>query len=56
MRAESPLHCLVLPNGKLEQLILNHPQLGINLVRAVIGRFRNVGGGRQHPAAELPSV
>ncbi len=56
VRAEAPLHCLVLPNGKLEQLILDHPQVGINLIRAVIGRFRNVSGRRQPPAAELASA
>lgn len=56
VRAEAPLHCLVLPNGKLEQLILNHPQVGINLIRTVIGRFRDVAGRRQPPATELASA
>ncbi len=56
VRADTPLHCLVLPNGKLEQLILDHPQLGINLIRGVIGRFREVAGRRQPPASELASA
>jgi len=56
VRAETPLHCLVLPNGKLEQLILDHPQLGINVIRSVIGRFRDVSGRRQPPASELASA
>ena len=56
VRAETPLHCLVLPNGKLEQLILDHPQLGINLIRTVIGRFQDVAGRRQPPASELVSA
>jgi CRP-like cAMP-binding protein len=55
VRAETPLHCLVLPNGKLEKLILEHPQLGINLIRTVIGRFQHVAGRRQPPASELAS-
>jgi CRP/FNR family cyclic AMP-dependent transcriptional regulator len=56
VRAETPLHCLVLPNGKLERLILDHPRLGINLLHAVIGRFRGVAGGHQPPASELVSA
>jgi CRP-like cAMP-binding protein len=56
VRAETPLHCLVLPNGKLERLILDHPQVGINLIRTVIGRFRDVAGRRQPPAGELASA
>jgi CRP-like cAMP-binding protein len=56
VRAETPLQCLVLPNGKLEQLILDHPQLGINLIRTVIGRFQDVAGRRQPPASELVSA
>ncbi len=55
VRAETPLHCLVLPNGKLEGLIVEHPQVGINLIRTVIARFRDVAGRRQPPAGELAS-
>ncbi len=55
VRSETPLHCLVLPNGKLEKLILDHPQLGINLIRTVIGRYQDVAGRRQPPAGELAS-
>jgi CRP-like cAMP-binding protein len=40
--AESPLRCLVLPNGRLEELLVEHPQLGVNLLRAVAGRFRDL--------------
>ncbi len=53
VRAETPLHCLVLPNGKLERLILDHPQLGMNLIHTVIGRYQAVAGRRQPPAGEL---
>jgi glutaminase len=53
VRTDTPMHCLVLPNGKLEQLILDHPQLGINLIHTVIGRFRDVAGRRQPPAIEV---
>jgi CRP-like cAMP-binding protein len=55
VRAETPLLCLVLPNDKLEALILGHPQLGINLIRSVIGRLRAVEGPRQAPGVELDS-
>jgi CRP-like cAMP-binding protein len=56
VRAETPLHCLVLPNGKLEHLMVAHPQLGLNLIRTVIGRFQDVAGRRQPPASELVSA
>jgi CRP-like cAMP-binding protein len=55
VRAETPLHCLVRANGKLERLILDHPQLGINLIRTVIGRYQDMAGRRQPPAGELAS-
>jgi CRP-like cAMP-binding protein len=53
VRAETPLHCLVLPNGKLEDLILAHPQLGINLLREWAGRLKDLSGRRQPPAMEV---
>jgi CRP-like cAMP-binding protein len=53
VRAETPLHCLVLPNGKLEQLILDHPQLGVNLIRGVIARYQGVAGRRQPLGSEV---
>ncbi len=56
VRAETPLHCVVLPNGKLEKIILDHPQLGINLIRTVIGRYRHVTGRRQPLSSELVSA
>jgi CRP-like cAMP-binding protein len=56
VRAETPLRCVVLPNGKLEGMMLAHPQLGLNLIRTVIGRFLEVAGGRQPPASELASA
>ena len=40
--AETPLRCLVLPNGKLEQMLKAHPQFGINLLHTVAGRFRDL--------------
>ncbi|HEY7926486.1 MAG: Crp/Fnr family transcriptional regulator [Candidatus Dormibacteria bacterium] len=39
VRAETPMHCLVLPNAKLEGLLLDHPQLGINVLHALVSRF-----------------
>jgi len=40
--AETPLRCLVLPNGQLEELLVAHPKLGVNLLRTVAGRFRDL--------------
>jgi CRP-like cAMP-binding protein len=53
VRAETPLHCLVLPNGKLEGVLLDHPQLGINVLHALVSRFTNLTGRRQPAASEL---
>jgi CRP-like cAMP-binding protein len=53
VRAETPLHCLVLPNGKLEGVLLDHPQLGINVLHALVSRFTNLTGRRQAPACEI---
>jgi CRP-like cAMP-binding protein len=53
VRAETPLHCVVLPNGRLEQLLLDQPRLGVNLLRALAARLQNVGGRRQPPASEF---
>jgi CRP-like cAMP-binding protein len=40
--AETPLRCLVLPNGGLEPLLVAHPRLGVNLLRQVATRFRDL--------------
>jgi CRP-like cAMP-binding protein len=53
VRAETPLHCLVLPNGRLEGLLLDHPQLGINVLHALVSRFTDLTGRRQPPASEF---
>jgi CRP-like cAMP-binding protein len=52
VRAETPLHCLVLPNGKLEQLLLDHPKLSLGLLHSLVGRFAAVSAGQQPPLAE----
>lgn len=49
--ADTPLHCLVLPNDKLEQLILDHPQIGVNLLHSLVGRLKGMAGRRQPPAS-----
>jgi len=51
--AETPLRCLVLPNDGLEALIVEHPRIGVNLLRQVINRFHDLAGRRQPPAAEM---
>jgi CRP-like cAMP-binding protein len=40
--AETPLRCLVLSNSGLEELLVAHPKLGVNLLRTVAGRFRDL--------------
>lgn len=52
VRADTPLRCLVLPNGRLEQLILDHPQVGINLLHTVVGRFIDMSGRRRPRVGE----
>lgn len=49
IRAETPLHCLVLPNGKLEQWLLAHPKVGLNLLHGLVGRY-SVDSTQPRPA------
>ncbi len=42
VEAETALRCLVLPHQGLEALLVEHPQLGVNLLRVVLTRFRSV--------------
>ena len=51
--AETPMRCLVLPNRSLDALILEHPQVGVNLLREVVARFHDLAGRRQPPAVVL---
>jgi CRP-like cAMP-binding protein len=53
--AETPLRCLVLPNGGLERLLIEHPQVGINLLRVVVGRFQDLTGRNDPPRLKLAS-
>ena len=53
VRAETPLHCLVLPNGKLEKLIIDHPLLSSNILHTVVTRFVDQSGRTQPPAVEM---
>jgi CRP-like cAMP-binding protein len=53
--AETPLRCLVLPNGGLERLLIAHPQLGVNLLRVVVGRFQDLTGRNDPPHLKLVS-
>ncbi|MBV8194766.1 MAG: cyclic nucleotide-binding domain-containing protein [Candidatus Dormibacteraeota bacterium] len=39
--AETPMRCLVLPNNTLEQLLVAHPRLGLNLLREVVARLKD---------------
>ena len=52
VRAESPMHCLVLPNDKLPDLVLAHPRLGVNLMHSVVRRFTDLNRRRPPPVAE----
>ena len=40
--AETPLRCLVLSNNELEDELVRHPRLGINMLREVVSRFREL--------------
>ena len=37
--AETPLRCLVLPHRALEELLKQHPQMSVNLLRGVLQRL-----------------
>ncbi|MFN2450782.1 MAG: cyclic nucleotide-binding domain-containing protein [Candidatus Dormibacteria bacterium] len=39
--AETPLRCLVLANDELERVLVDHPVLAVNLLRAMVRRFRD---------------
>jgi CRP/FNR family transcriptional regulator, cyclic AMP receptor protein len=51
--AETPLRCLVLPNGGLERLLIAHPRVGVNLLRVVVGRFQELTGPSDPPHLRL---
>jgi CRP/FNR family transcriptional regulator, cyclic AMP receptor protein len=53
VRAETSLHCLVLPNGKLGDLVREHPQVGVNLLRALASRLRGMTARGQPARAEV---
>ena len=44
--AETKLRCLVLSNDSLEELLVAHPRVGVNMLREVLGRFAEAGDGR----------
>lgn len=44
--AEHPMRCLVLPHRGLEPLLVAHPQFGVNVLREVLERFRQVTAAR----------
>jgi CRP-like cAMP-binding protein len=46
VQARTPLRALVLANGDLEQLILDEPQVGVNLLRHLVRRFRLLSTAR----------
>lgn len=53
--AEAPLHCLVLPHGELRRLLVEHPQMGINVLGEVVNRFHDLAGRSQPPKSEMAS-
>lgn len=44
--AETRLRTLVLSNDSLEQLLVAHPRVGVNMLREVLGRFPEAGDGQ----------
>ena len=51
--AETPLRCLVLSDESLEQLLVAHPRVGVNMLREVLGRFPEAGEAREARARAL---
>lgn len=48
--AETPLRCLVLPNRGLQQLMIDHPVVGLNVLHEVVQRT-GAGTGSAGPSA-----
>lgn len=40
--AETPMRCLVLSNNRLDELLVQHPRLSINLIREMVARYRDL--------------
>jgi CRP-like cAMP-binding protein len=40
--AETPMRCLVLPHGRLKALLVDHPQMGVNMLGEVVNRFHDL--------------
>lgn len=51
VRAETPLHCLVLANGRLAEVLVDHPAMSVNLLRLLAGRLRGMTGHRDPESA-----
>jgi CRP-like cAMP-binding protein len=51
--AATPLRCLVLSDDGLERLLVDHPRLGLNMLREVVTRFAD---GNPKPATHLDAV
>jgi CRP-like cAMP-binding protein len=54
VRAITPLRCLVLANGDLEPLLVDHPRVGVNLLHGLVERFRTLNALR--PIEVSPSA
>ncbi|MFN2581414.1 MAG: cyclic nucleotide-binding domain-containing protein [Candidatus Dormibacteria bacterium] len=46
--ADAPLRCFVLNNNALEQLLVEHPRLGLNLLHEVVARLKDAGSRPPH--------
>jgi CRP-like cAMP-binding protein len=44
--ALAPLRCLVLPHGELRRLLVEHPQMGVNVLGQVVNRFHELAEHR----------
>ena len=42
VEAETPMRCLVLSNNQLEEQLVRHPRLGVNMLRELVSRFREL--------------
>ncbi|GAC1343077.1 MAG: hypothetical protein NVSMB29_15440 [Candidatus Dormibacteria bacterium] len=55
--AETPLRCLVLANDDLDQVLVDHPVLAVNLLREMVRRFRDtIAKGRRAQSARREAV
>jgi len=51
--AQTPLRCLVLAHGGLRRLLVDHPQMSVNVLGEVVSRFHDLAERRPAPETEM---